>query len=84
MNQVQINERVLTLLNKNLAEGREPLKLDTSLSETVLLESVMVLEIVMLLEEEFDIDIDRGDLDSFGTPASIAELAARKLTHQGP
>ena len=79
MNIENINSRVLALLNENLAKDQEPLTPSAALSETVLLESVMVLEVVMLLEEEFDINLDRADLDSFDTPANIAGMVARKL-----
>ncbi len=79
MQRHQILERVLARLEEGFSSDGASLDATTRLSESGLLDSFDVLRIIMLLEDEFDVDFDRSDLDDLDTPARIAELIFGKL-----
>lgn len=58
------------------------LTLDTSLVEQGIIDSMGIYRLVGFLEEEFDIDIDPGDvmLRNFKNVEAIADLVAQKTT----
>ena len=78
MENKEILERVLACLNERFPNDGTPLNASTQLSETVLLDSFTVLQVIMSLEEDFGISFDRSDLDYLDTPANIAELIISK------
>jgi acyl-CoA synthetase (AMP-forming)/AMP-acid ligase II/acyl carrier protein len=75
-----ILDTLLSRLGERRVGGPGPLSASSELSETLLLDSLAVLEIVFVVEQEFGISLKRGDLDHFDTPSNIADLIARKLS----
>ena len=78
MEREKILERVIERLSELFPDDGEELSASTPLSETALLDSFAVLEVVMFLETEFDLNLDRSDLDSLDTAGNIVDLIIRK------
>ena len=49
---------------------------DTALDDGVAIDSLSRIELVMLLEDHFDLQLERADLDRLTTPAAMAQLIA--------
>jgi acyl carrier protein len=78
MDKAKIVERLLEILAERFAAEAEGLTATARLEETVLIDSVAYIELVMLLERHFGLSVDRADLDRLATPQSIAELILEK------
>lgn len=73
--------QVLTFLgnlNSDKSDKNASLSASTQLSETALIDSLSVIQIVMFIEKEFNLAVDRKDLDYIDTPENIAKLILRK------
>ena len=46
----------------------------TRLSENVLVDSLTMLQVILFLETDFGLSLERSDLDLIDTPASVAHL----------
>ena len=73
--------RVLAFLTAKFPGQGEELTGSTDLRKTILLDSLAVMEVMMFIEQEFHLTLDRRDLDEFGTPQTIADLILRKQSH---
>ena len=55
----------------------------TRLSDGVLIDSLIMLQVILFLETEFGLSLERADLDRIETPDSIARLiVGRELCRQ--
>lgn len=78
MENEEILERVLACLNERFPDQDTTLTASSKLSETLLLDSFLVLQVIMFLEKDFGLSFDRSDLDYLDSPASIVELIRKK------
>ena len=78
MTKEEILKKVLTFLAEQSIVDSAEISPDQPLSNTVLIDSLTVLETVMFLESEFGLQLDRADLDAIRSPESIVELILRK------
>ena len=78
MENEEILARVLSCLSERFPDEKSALTASTRLSDTVLLDSIKVLQVIMALEADFGISFDRSDLDYLDTPSNIAELVQKK------
>ena len=76
----QIKTMVKAFILKEFLPGESPENLadETELLDSGILDSLATLEVVMFLEEEFDLNLERADLDALATPGSITDLILRK------
>jgi len=77
------DQRVAELIGKVILEstGRAlQVGVDDRIIETGLLDSLSMVNLVMALQQEFDIDVGINDLDeqTFGSPASIAAMVEHR------
>ena len=78
MERGEILERVIAFLSGRFEDRGAKIAETTALGDTVMLDSMATLEVVMFLEEEFGLNLERADLDALATPASITDLILRK------
>ena len=78
MGRREILEQVLSFLSGRFKEGGTEIVETTAFGDTIILDSLATLEIVMFLEEEFGLNLERADLDSLTTPGGITDLILRK------
>ena len=78
MSDETVLQRVLSFLAERFPDRAETLAPSTPLHSEVLLDSLAVMEVVLFLEKEFDLRLERADMDAFGTPESIADLIRRR------
>jgi acyl carrier protein len=71
-------EKVLAFLREKFPSVAGGLTASTNLRKSVLLDSLAIMEVVMFLEESFDLSLERADLGQFDTPQAIADLVLRK------
>lgn len=71
-------ERILGFLAEKFPGQAEGVTAGTDLGNSILLDSLSAMEVVMYIEQAFDLDLERGDLDQFTTPENIARMIARK------
>ncbi len=80
MEKQEILQQVLSGLAERFPTGDTPLTPSTRLSDTVMFDSLTVLEVIMFLEESFGLHLTTSDLDDIETPERIAELIERKCS----
>jgi acyl carrier protein len=78
MERGEVVEQVLVFLGKRFGEGPEGIAADARLSETMMLDSLATLEIVIFIEEQYGLTLERADLDRLTTPGGIADLILEK------
>jgi acyl carrier protein len=78
MERQEVLERVLTFLSGLFGDKEAGIAESTRLGDTVMLDSLATMEVVMFLEEQFELSLDRADLDQLTTPAGITDLILRK------
>ena len=78
MERREILEQVLNFLSGRFEDSGAEIAETTAFGDTVILDSLATLEVVMFLEEEFNLNLERADLDALTTPASITDLILRK------
>jgi acyl carrier protein len=74
----QILQKVLAFLSQKHASDETSFDASTRLSETGLIDSFAVLEVVMFLEEDFGLTLSRADLQYIETPETITTLILNK------
>lgn len=72
-------EKVSTLIAKQLALEPEEVKLNSNIVEDLDADSLDVVELMMAIEEEFDIEVPDEVAENLTTPAKIVEY----LNQQG-
>lgn len=78
MTEADVLQRVLRFLSEKFPEYADDLSPSSPLQETVLLDSLATLEVVVFLEQDFGLRVERSDLDRFRTPQGIADLIMSK------
>ena len=78
MTQDEALNRVLAFLSDKFPGQINKLTPSTDLGDDVLMDSLSAMELVLFIEQDFGIDLERSDLDHFTTPESIARLIQRK------
>lgn len=78
MDQQEILQKVLDFLSRQHPSEKMSIDASTRLSETTLIDSLDVLEVVMFLEEDFGLTLNRADLQYIQTPESITALILNK------
>ena len=78
MEQLEVLEQVLAFLSERFPDAEKPFDASTRLSDSALISSIEVLEVVMFLEEQFNLDLVRSDLQYIQTPETITELILSK------
>jgi acyl carrier protein len=64
---VSIEKRVIDIVCENLAADKEQIKRETSFIEDIGADSLDIVEMVMALEEEFDLEIPDSDAEKIRT-----------------
>lgn len=72
MTREEILRKILAFLDEKSAAADQPI------SDSELLDSLTVLEMVMFLEQEFGLTFNQADLEALRAPESIADLIVRK------
>lgn len=72
-------EKVIKILSEQLEISESEINGDSNLQEDLDADSLDVMEIVMELEEEFDIEIDDEDVTKITTPNQIVKYIEQKL-----
>jgi acyl carrier protein len=82
-NGAALGDRIRGLFSEVLSIGVD--SVDTDLIDTGLLDSLVLVELLLRLEEEFNIDVMVADLniEDFRTVGSIAMFVARLRTGEG-
>ena len=83
MEHQQVVERVIGFLAALPRSQGKTITGATPLSDNVLVDSLTMLQMILFLEEEFGLSLDRSDLDHIETPASVADLVVGKAAGQG-
>ena len=78
--QDDILKRVLRFLSGKFPDLAAELDAEIDLRKTALLDSLAIMEIVVFLEQDFGLNVERSDLDHFETPRTIADLIHQKQT----
>ena len=78
MERGEVVKQVLAFLGDRFGDRREGISADSRLSETMMIDSLATLEIVMFIEEQHGLTLERADLDRLTTPGSIADLIVEK------
>jgi acyl carrier protein len=72
-----ITERLFELIRKRLGAIRPPLTASTSFSEDVGIDSLDIVELVMALEEEFEVTISEEDAEQLKTVGEVIDFILR-------
>lgn len=72
-------KKVIDIISKEIAVKPEKLREDTSIKTELNIDRADLLNIVTDLEDEYDIIIDYGKLDSFDTILDLNEYVASKI-----
>ena len=78
MTREEILDQVLAFLSEQFPSDEARFDSTTRISDTILVSSLEMLEIVIFLEEEFGLTLSRRDLQHIDTPESITELILTK------
>ena len=80
--ETSIEERVRKILADELGFGPESVTSGTRLNEDLGADSLDVVEIVMILEEEFEIEIPDAEAEKVVTVADVVKLVTEKVGDQ--
>jgi acyl carrier protein len=79
MDRQAVLDKLLAFFADRVPEESAAVSEATPLRDVVLLDSLAFIEAIMFLEEEFELSVERADLDRFDTPAGMADLILEKL-----
>lgn len=79
MERTEIIEAVYDACEEVLKVDRSTLSETTSFADDLDADSLALVEVVMQLEEQFDLRIPEDDLDGVGTVGAAADVVARHL-----
>lgn len=77
-----IEERVMTVIKEQVGLTAPPLSVETDFINNLGFDSLDGLEVVMAIENEFEIDIDDGEIESVKTVADAIALVTRTIGEQ--
>ena len=83
MDKAKIEERVIQIVCDNLAVNKEQVTRATSFTEDVGADSLDIVELVMELEEEFDITIPDEEAEKIKTVGEAIDYIERELGKKG-
>lgn len=70
-------ERIRSYLSENLNIAKDQITLDADFSKDLGIDSLDLVEMVMSLEEEYDVTIPEGDLFNINTVGEVIECLKR-------
>ena len=76
-----VEERVRNIICDQLAVEPEKVKLEASFIEDLGADSLDIVELVMTMEEEFDLDIPDDDAEKMKTVGDVIKYVTSKATH---
>ena len=74
----EVLERIIGFFAELPASQGRTVTGSTRLSDGVLIDSLIMLQVILFLETEFGLSLERADLDRIETPDSIARLIVGK------
>ncbi len=74
-------QRIRDIIEKELGVEREKLTDDASFIEDLGADSLDIVELVMTMEEEFDLDIPDEDAEKMKTVGDVVKYITSKSTH---
>lgn len=78
-----IIQKITAIVSNQLGHSEDKIKPESSLVDALGADSLDIIEIVMYVEEEFDIEITDTETDHFSnTIADLAELVEMKVVQQ--
>ena len=75
----EVFEKVKTLFEEELGIDSEKINMDAKLEEDLEIDSLGIVEVVMVFEDEFEIEIDDEELTDVGTVGQAVNLLHSKL-----
>ena len=75
----EVFEKVKTLFEEELGIDSEKINMDAKLEEDLEIYSLVIVEVVMAFEDEFEIEIDDEELTDVGTVGQAVNLLHSKL-----
>ncbi len=82
MNQEEILAKLKTIVMDRLSVDEDQIKPDASFVEDLSADSLDIVELIMGIEEEFDIEIPDEDAEKLTTVGEATEYIKSKLTSQ--
>ncbi len=76
-----VEERVKNIICDQLAVEPEKVKAEASFIEDLGADSLDIVELVMTMEEEFDLDIPDDDAEKMKTVGDVIKYVTSKATH---
>ncbi len=83
MTKDEISARIIDLVERHNPKGLTIL-LETDLTEELEIDSVAAMDLVMEIEEEFDLNIPVNEVADLRTVGDLVELVARELRGREP
>jgi len=77
---MSVESKVKEIIAEQLGINEEDISLDSSLSDSLGADSLDVVEIVMALEEEFDLEITDEDADKFDAVNDFVEYITERTS----
>ena len=75
----EVFDKVKSLFEEELGIDSEKITMDAKLEEDLEIDSLGIVEVVMAFEDEFEIEIDDGELTDVGTVGQAVNLLHSKL-----
>ncbi|MFS1428944.1 acyl carrier protein [Vibrio splendidus] len=79
MNQQDIQSKVIALIADNLGIDTAEITVESNLMEDLHADSLDAVEIIMAIEEEFDIEIPDEDAETLATVQQMRDYVEKKL-----
>lgn len=79
MDRAEIESKLTDLLVEELGIDRGAITMDASFEEDLEVDSLGVVELLMALEDNFDVTIPDDEAEKIGTVAQAVDLVAAKL-----
>lgn len=78
---VSIEERVRSIIVDQLAVEKDKVALTASFIDDLGADSLDIVELIMTMEEEFDLDIPDEDAEKMKTVGDVIQYISTKATH---
>ena len=75
----EVFDKVKSLFEEELGIDSEKITMDAKLEEDLEIDSLVIVEVVMAFEDEFEIEIDDEELTDVGTVGQAVNLLHSKL-----
>ncbi|MCF7908335.1 MAG: acyl carrier protein [Candidatus Omnitrophica bacterium] len=73
-----LKEEVIELICKTLDIGKEELKEDQKMYDSIGVDSTEVVELVVALKKNFQVNLEADEVTKFSTPLEITETISKK------